>query len=270
MVHGGPGAGMNAVFPDLQPLARNYTVIFYDQRGGGRSDLPADTTRLDARFFVEDMEAVRRFFGLHQMKIIAHSFGSVLMARYLQDYPERVSRMVFLGATGPKRSEAGKLAMQRYAEMDSVDFAQLGAIMQVLFSGTAADPVAACNEYEGIIDKMAIKRGEPNNWLGASCDMPLEAVAYYYKYTARIAPATFGDWDFTEKMQGITTPLLVVYGALDSSGLSLQRAWAEAFPDGKLMVVPEAGGKTAIADQPDVVFPAINSFFASDWPEGAE
>jgi hypothetical protein len=31
-----------------------------DQRGGGRSELPADTILLDARYFVEDLEAVRR------------------------------------------------------------------------------------------------------------------------------------------------------------------------------------------------------------------
>ena len=31
-VHGGPGAGMNAFLPDIEPLAQNHTVIFYDQR----------------------------------------------------------------------------------------------------------------------------------------------------------------------------------------------------------------------------------------------
>ena len=42
-VHGGPGAGMQAILPELEPLAENHTLIFYDQRGGGLSELPADT-----------------------------------------------------------------------------------------------------------------------------------------------------------------------------------------------------------------------------------
>lgn len=45
VVHGGPGAGINDSRPDLEPLAKSHVVIFYDQRGGGRSELP-DTTLL--------------------------------------------------------------------------------------------------------------------------------------------------------------------------------------------------------------------------------
>lgn len=266
-VHGGPGAGMNAFLPDLEPLAQNHTVIFYDQRGGGRSELPADTSRLDAHFFVEDLEAVRHHFGLSRMTIVAHSFGAVLVARYIQSYPTRVERLVFLGATGPKRSEAGKLAQKRYAEMDSVTFTRLGEVIYSLLGGTAADPVAACREYENILDDLAVKRGEPNNWRGNTCEATPEAVAYYYHYTARISPATFGDWDFTKEFDDITVPLLVVYGAEDSLALPQQHAWAQAFPNGRLLVVPKAG-KGAIADRPDLVLPALESFFKGRWPEG--
>ena len=58
-VHGGPGAGMNAFFPDVAPIAARHTIIFYDQRGGGRSELPADTSLVEAQYHVADLEAVR-------------------------------------------------------------------------------------------------------------------------------------------------------------------------------------------------------------------
>lgn len=268
-VHGGPGAGMNALFPDLEPLAQSHTAIFYDQRGGGRSELPADTSRLDARFFMEDLEAVRRHFGLSRMKIVAHSFGAVLVARYIQSYPQRVERLVFMGATGPKRSEAAKLAQRHVAAMDSVTFKRYLELIQSLLAGTAANPIAACREYEKILTDLAIKRGEPTNWRGTTCEASPEAVAYYYHYTARITPATFGDWDFTTGFDKVTAPLLVVYGAQDSLALPQQRAWAQAFPNGRLLAVPKAG-KGAIADRPDLVLPALESFFKGRWPEGAK
>jgi proline iminopeptidase len=47
-IHGGPGGDMNNIAPDLERLAHRHTVIYYDQRGGGRSELPADTALLDA------------------------------------------------------------------------------------------------------------------------------------------------------------------------------------------------------------------------------
>jgi proline iminopeptidase len=268
-VHGGPGGGMNSFLPHLEPLAQNHTVIFYDQRGGGRSELPADTSRLEARFFVEDLEAVRRHFGLSRMKIVAHSFGAILVARYIQSYPKRVKRIVFMGATGPKRSAAAKLAQKQPAAMDSVTFKRYSELIRSLLAGTAANPIAACREYEKILTDLAIKRGEPTHWRGTTCEASPEAVAYYYHYTARITPATFGDWDFTTGFDEVTAPLLVVYGALDSLALPQQHAWAQAFPNGRLLLVPKAG-KGAIADRPDLVLPALESFFKGRWPQGAK
>ncbi len=119
-VHGGPGAGMNAILPDLAPLAANRTVLYFDQRGGGRSELPTDTARLSADHFIQDLEAVRNYFGLSQMTVVAHSFGSVLVARYAQRYPNRLERIVFLGATGPRRSKAGEHIMAQYARADTM------------------------------------------------------------------------------------------------------------------------------------------------------
>lgn len=267
-VHGGPGAGMNAFLPDLEPLAQSHTVIFYDQRGGGRSELPADTSRLDAEFFVEDLEAVRQYFGLSRMKIVAHSFGAILVARYIQSHSKQVERLVFLGATGPKRTEAAKLAQKHFAAMDSATFKRYIELIQSLFDGTAANPIAACQEYENILTDLASKRGEPNNWRGTTCNSSPEAVAYYYRYTARRTPETFGDWDFTNAFGDIAAPLLVVYGSQDLLALPQQHAWAQAFPNGRILLVPKAG-KGAIADRPDLVLPALESFFKGIWPEGA-
>lgn len=268
-VHGGPGAGMNDFLPDMEPLTQNHTVIFYDQRGGGRSELPADTSLLESHFFIEDLEAVRRHFGLSRMKIIAHSFGAIIVAAYIRSYPERIERLGFVGATGPKRSEAAKLAQKHYAEMDSVAFKHIMEIMQSLLSGAAEDPIAACSEYEGMLDDLAVKRGEPNKWRGNTCNASPEAVAYYYHYTARITPATFGDWDFTTGFAYVTAPLLVVYGALDSLALPQQRAWTQAFPKGRLLIIPNAG-KGAISDRPDLVLPALESFFKGVWPKATK
>jgi proline iminopeptidase len=75
VVHGGPGGAMSDLLPDLQPLSAAHRLIGYDQRGGGRSGLPEDTTLLDAKYSVEDLESVRRFFGMRRITLIAHSSG---------------------------------------------------------------------------------------------------------------------------------------------------------------------------------------------------
>src|SRR5688500_3523500 len=45
-VHGGPGNSLESIRPDFEPLARNRRVIYYDQRGQGRSELLSDGKKL--------------------------------------------------------------------------------------------------------------------------------------------------------------------------------------------------------------------------------
>ncbi|MDX1624807.1 MAG: alpha/beta hydrolase, partial [Gemmatimonadota bacterium] len=267
-VHGGPGAGMHAVLPELEPLAERHTVIFYDQRGGGRSALPADTARLHARWHVADLEAVRRFFGLDRMTLVAHSFGAILVARYAREHPDRVERMVFFGAVGPRRSDAAARARAAAEPPDPALRKRLREVMRALLEGTSADPVADCREYEAIGRELALARGESGEWSGTNCAMPAEAVRYYFRYTARVSPRSFGKWDFTDSMWHVEAPLLVVHGALHPESIPLQRDWARALPEARLLLIPGAG-KAVSADRPEAFYRAVETFLAGEWPEGA-
>src|SRR5688572_12037201 len=46
VVHGGPGNSLSSVESDYAPLAARRRIIYYDQRGGGRSDLIAEDEKL--------------------------------------------------------------------------------------------------------------------------------------------------------------------------------------------------------------------------------
>ena len=64
-VHGGPANSLTSILPDLEPLAQNRRVIYYDQRGSGRSDLINDGEKLSIRKHIQDLEAVRTHFNLN-------------------------------------------------------------------------------------------------------------------------------------------------------------------------------------------------------------
>src|SRR4026207_336843 len=69
MIHGGPGLTMDYFLDDLAPLAAHHALLFYDQRGTGRSSLVSDSISLDAQRFVEDVEAIRKHFGIGQLTL---------------------------------------------------------------------------------------------------------------------------------------------------------------------------------------------------------
>src|SRR4029453_16743458 len=64
VLHGGPGLTLDYLAADLEPLAARHTLLFYDQRGAGRSSLVSDSAGLSAERFVDDLEAIRAHFGL--------------------------------------------------------------------------------------------------------------------------------------------------------------------------------------------------------------
>ncbi len=264
VLHGGPGAGMHTVIPMMKPLADSFTLIFYDQRGGGRSTLPEDTTQLQPQHYVEDLEAVRNHFGLDQINLITHSFGSILVAEYAQKYPDRLKRMVFHGSTGPLRSEAGKYyRAQAAASTQSPDTAltnRTSELYQSLLNGTAADPAETCREYEEISRKLLITRGASTNYQGTTCNAPPEAIRYYYRYTAQLAPRYFGAWDYMDDLNEVEAPLLVIWGEQDSLGIPMQQQWVEVVPNSRLLLVPDAE-KGAFSDSPDAAFPDVVEFF---------
>jgi proline iminopeptidase len=264
VVHGGPGAGINDSRPDLEPLAKDRVVIFYDQRGGGRSELP-DTMLLSPGHFVGDLEAVREHFGLEQMSLVAQSFGALIVAEYLRAHPHRVARMVFLLPTGPNREEASRFYGRSPETSDTAGLRLQLEILRSLMDGRAADPVAACREYEALDRQLGLVFAGRK---GTTCDMPVPALRYYYRYTARLGPEAFGKWDFTHSFGKVRAPLLVIHGERDTLGLAMDRSWARAIPNGRLVVIPNSG-RAAYAERPDAVFPAIEEFLEGRWPNGA-
>ncbi len=102
-IHGGPGLDHESIAGDFAVLGEHHTVIFYDQRGGGKSTLPTDTTTLVAARQVKDLDELRRHFGLSKVTLVAHSYGPLLAASYALAHPSNVSRMVFFGPVPPRR-----------------------------------------------------------------------------------------------------------------------------------------------------------------------
>ncbi|MGN8224757.1 alpha/beta fold hydrolase [Gracilimonas sp. BCB1] len=273
IIHGGPGAGINSFSPSAKPLAKDFTLIFYDQRGGGKSTLPEDTTRLKPEYFVEDLEAVRDYFNLDSMNVLTHSFGSIVLAEYATKYPHHLNRVVFHGSTGPVRAEMGEYYRARAQQASPVPDTSLtnraSTLLASLLEGSADDPVLTCREYEELSKQIATLRGERASHKGSTCDGPAEAVKYYYQYTAQLAPAFFGNWDYSEKLKDVKAPLLVVYGKEDSLAISSQRRWTDITQNSRLLLVPEAD-KGSLSDNPGFTLQAITTFFRGSWPEQAE
>lgn len=66
IVHGGPGLNHEYFLPFLEHLSKKYKLIFYDQRSSGRSPIPADSNEITFTKFVDDIEGIRKEFGIEK------------------------------------------------------------------------------------------------------------------------------------------------------------------------------------------------------------
>src|SRR6185436_4717981 len=149
-IHGGPGMDLESIANDFTPLIEKHVVIFYDQRGGGKSDLPADTTKLFYTRQIQDLDELRQHFRLAQVTLVAHSYGPLLAASYALAHPAAVRSMVFFGPVPPYRGDFNaRYGRNLNSRLDSAQNAQMRAASQRRNNpnATEAEQRQACRDY---------------------------------------------------------------------------------------------------------------------------
>jgi len=97
VLHGGPGMYHDELYPFFLDFAKNHMVIFYDQRGNGKSVMEKiDSSNFTVELMVEDLEELRKQFGLDRLNIIGHSWGGLLAMYYSVQYPSHVNRLILV------------------------------------------------------------------------------------------------------------------------------------------------------------------------------
>ena len=95
-LHGGPGAGL---VPDYRRFfdPQAFRVILFEQRGAGRSTPHASLVDNTTWHLVEDIETIRKHFGVEQWLVFGGSWGSTLSLAYAETHPERVLGLILRG-----------------------------------------------------------------------------------------------------------------------------------------------------------------------------
>jgi proline iminopeptidase len=95
VLHGGPGAHHDYLLPGFDALARGRELIYYDQRGGGRSPVARDVP-VGWSEHVADLEMLREEWGLSQLTIAGYSWGGLLALLYALEHSDRVARLALV------------------------------------------------------------------------------------------------------------------------------------------------------------------------------
>jgi proline iminopeptidase len=114
VLHGGPGADHEYLLPQFDALANGRELIYYDQRGGGRSpvarDVPVGWTEQ-----VDDLDVLRTHVGLESLTLVGYSWGGLLALLYALEHRDRVGRLALV-SPAPTWRAAREGFERRFAE----------------------------------------------------------------------------------------------------------------------------------------------------------
>ena len=106
LLHGGPGMSETALFRYYNaPLEQGFTVVYWDQRGAGKSFSPQiPRASMTVEQFLADLDelvdTVCARVGRTRVVLYGHSWGSVLGTLYAARHPEKVAAYVGSGQVG--------------------------------------------------------------------------------------------------------------------------------------------------------------------------
>jgi proline iminopeptidase len=260
-IHGGPGVDLESIYADFAPLAEQRAVVFYDQRGAGRSTLPRDTTLLSAATQISDLEAIRRHFKIDRVTLVAHSYGPLLAATYAIAHPEHVRGMIFFGAVPPRRGDFyQRFGRTLSSRMDSAQLAKQADAIRRLAAGK--DIRQACRDYWSI--GMRPRLADPNFSMSLVrsdlCASDSAGIRYGLTTTNGVVMASYGDWDLRGALPALHMPVLIVHGEQDAIPIDLVAEWT-MIPRSRLVPIPGAA-HFPYAERPDAVWPEVKKFLA--------
>lgn len=272
-VHGGPGNSLNSILPDLEPLAKNRTVIYYDQRGGGRSDLIKDREKLSISKHIEDLEAVRLFFKLDKMTLLGNSWGGILIGFYAAAHPDKIERMIFHSPGEPTKALTDKADAELQSRINRQFSAEQKKRYEFLSNPQnwvkASDPKAVCREFYQLLLPFYVSKAENAALLkGDVCAGSDDAVRYQQFVNEQIMNS-LGDWNLLPSLGAVKAPVLVIHGAADPTLVESPEAWASAMSNAQLLIIDGAGHLPHV-EQPEIFFKAVETFLEGSFPPEAK
>ena len=268
IIHGFQGNNQNYLAADLVAVIVEPTLLFYDQRGGGRSAPVPDTAAPGLSEHVRDLEAVRTAMGFSQLTLLAHSGGAFIAAQYALQFPERVDRLILVAPGSPVRDPFAAQTVAAFdARLNSATWDRMNTLRASM--PTAEDPVSVCHEITSVMLPGAwlVNPSTVETMKGDFCAAPDDILR-----TESIRLSAFqeslGMWDWRSELASLQTPVLIIHGDQDAIPRSAAEEWETSLPNAQLVVVPEADHLPWL-DQPRPFAAAVAEFLKATRLESA-
>jgi proline iminopeptidase len=243
ILHGGPDFDHTYLLPEMDRLADSFHLIYYDQRGRGRSLGDVRPEDIGIASEIEDIERVRRHFALESAAMLGHSWGGVLALEYAIRHPDRVSHLILMNTAPASTDHFRSLRQELLRRRSAAEVARMQAI------AASADyrqgDLQAEAEFYRIHYRPALHRPQDIDRIVGrlrthfTAETVLDARAIEHRL---YQDTWFADgYDLTPQLNQLDIPTLVLHGQGDFVPVEIASDIAQAIPKARLCLLPDCG-----------------------------
>lgn len=254
IVHGGPGLAHNYLYEPFSNLTDNFKLIFYDQRGCGKSAGIMQGDSLTTDMLVEDLEELRKEFGIDKMNLAGQSWGAILALNYVIRYPENVKKLILL-EPGPASTEYFKPFQENILKrLSQADIQRITALSQMQQLKT--DP-ELFEEFLGI--RFKAYHYSPD--ISSRINFDYMDSSYVSKFfdTSAMLGKYLADFNIYDDLNKINCPVLIIHGDYDPIPVESVERMKENIKTAELRIIKNTGHFVHL-ENPDIYFGLIREF----------
>jgi len=252
VVNGGPGFDHAYIHTGAWVrMGAQRPVVFYDQRGNGRSSALQPGQACGLAEQIADLEALRAHLGYERMDLLGHSWGGYLVMAYAARHPERIAHLVIVDSAAPKIQDTAFMFDKFFPETVAREAA-------LAFAVELGDPEAIAADLDEYMSMLFYDEKHRDAFRA-------RARAGEFVYTQAVNRAVWSDlqrFDLNPELAKFRFPTLVVTGRYDFN-VAPSVAWAihRAIPGSELAVFEKSGHLPQVEEE-DAFVARLTAFLA--------
>lgn len=258
VIHGGFGANHDYMIDAVKGLEDRFHFVFFDQRGSLMS--PIDKENLTFQKNVEDVEALIEALEVKDIKILAHSMGTLVAMEYVKQRPETVSNLILTGALLPKSDSLQSVFSDRQTkQIEYLMNRESADVLRKPFIEKGVDSINTPTQiknsdltHQDLTEYWRINFASVNLYDIKKYNL-LKGGRIYYNQDAAIMGETVNwSYDYRQTLNDNvkTTIINGSYDFIDFYGEEIQ-SLIKDYQNIKLKIIPEAGHNSWI-DSPNI------------------
>jgi proline iminopeptidase len=230
-INGGLHFGYDVLWPALAPLSEKRQLVFFDQRGRGKSQQPPSTRTTRIEYDAGDAVAIRQALSIERWNVLGHSWGGgIAMLATAQDQ-SAVNKLVLVDAVGPTSEWLSRLHSGAIGRLSG---ARREALEDLDPTALHVDDVAAHAAYtSALYPAWFADREFASIFSSPKANSPTGAAV-----AARLRREGY---DWTDIIRTINVPTLITHGADDLLDVSVAHQLSSLVPGSELAIIPHAG-----------------------------